>query len=142
MYKPKNFILEELVPEDVFNKRGERAWELLNPLMLMSLQELREYIGKPCRVNDWKWEGRRQNQCFRTSDYYSRISFSQHLLGNAVDPYFDGILAEELREIVIDMKIAGKLKYVTGMEDNVDWLHIDVRPCNRLNKIGLFVFDP
>lgn len=141
IYKPKNFRIEELVPEDVYNLRGDKSWELLNPRMLVSVQELREYLNKPVILNNWDNDGDRHNQVFRTADYYDRLSFSQHLLGNAADPFVPGVEAEELRQIVISRKKKGKLEYVTGMEDGVNWLHIDCRATDRLNKDGLFIFS-
>lgn len=142
IYKPENFIIQELVPQKVFEARGEKAWELLNPKMLYSIQEIREYTGNQVVLNDYAWNGNRQNQCLRTSDFYDDLSFSQHLSGSAADPLIGEMGPDESRELIIYMKKQGKLEFVTAMEDVVNWLHIDCRPCERLNEFGLFIFEP
>ena len=140
IYKPHNFDIKELVPKKVYDLRGDKSWELLNPMILYSYQELRNYISKPIIFNDWANGGDRYNQFLRLHDYYKNLSFSQHLYGNAGDGFVDGIDAEELRQIVIHLKKVQKLEYVTGMEDGVSWLHIDCRPTDRVNKDGLYIF--
>ena len=55
---------------------------------------------------------------------------SQHKLGNAGDGKFQDYSAEEVREDIL----AHPEKYpeITALELGVDWLHIDVRNCERI----------
>ena len=147
IYKPKSFRIEELVPQIVFQLRGEKAWELLDIGILLDLQEIRDYTGKRMTLNDWLWDGSRENQCFRLFSYYMDLSFSQHLFGRAADPFIYGMDGDESRELVISMKKKNMLKHVTAMEDGDDgkggrrnWLHIDTRPTDRVDVNGLFIF--
>jgi len=50
MHICKHFKIQELVPPAVFDARGERAWELLDERMLITLDKLRERYG-PVTVN-------------------------------------------------------------------------------------------
>ncbi len=142
IYKPKNFRIEELVPENVFKVRGEKCWELLSERLLRSLQEIREYVNRPMILNDWLWKGNRQNQVLRVSDYYESVSYSQHLRGYAADVLIEGMGPRESRELIIQMKRKGKIEFVTAIEDKVDWLHFDCRETERVNEDGLFIFEP
>jgi hypothetical protein len=45
MYKCNHFSVHELVPRSVFEKRGERAWQLLDERLLITLDRLRERYG-------------------------------------------------------------------------------------------------
>lgn len=151
IYKPENFILQEFVSREVWKERGDRAWELLDYRIVVSVQEIRDYTGGRVVLNDWKWGGNREQQVFRTSDYYDEVRFSPHLFGRAADPKLflsnssggtklDG---EQSRELILSMKRMGKLEFVTAMEDDVDWLHIDCRQTDRGRKEdGLFIFKP
>lgn len=140
IYKPKNFKIEELVPEKVFNKYGDFCWTVLNPKILYSVQELRDHLGKSILLNDWKNGGKRHNQVLRTGDYYGRLSLSQHLFANAADCFVEGIEAQELREIVVSMKKMKKLEYITGIEKDVSWLHFDCGIRDNLDNNGLYFF--
>lgn len=142
IYKPRSFRIEELVPKAVFDKRGEKAWELINPELSVSVQAIKDYTNCRVTINDYLWGGIRNNQCFRTADFYDGFSLSQHLRGDAADPLIEGMSPEESRELIIYMKKNGKLDYVTAMEDEVNWLHIDCRPCEREDETGLFIFKP
>ena len=42
MYRCEYFALYELVPEEVYLERGEKAWELLDKRLLITLDRLRE----------------------------------------------------------------------------------------------------
>ncbi len=154
IYKPKSFRIEELVPQTVFQLRGEKAWELLDIGLLLDLQEIRDYTGKQITLNDWLWAGGRHNQVLRTTLYYKgEIRFSQHLFGRAADPFILGFDGDESRELVISMKKKNMLKHTTAMEDGDagedengkkkarrNWLHIDTRPTDRVDVNGLFIF--
>ncbi len=46
-HKAKKFIIQELVPEVVFNDRGDKAWQLMDIRLLANLDALREQVGVP-----------------------------------------------------------------------------------------------
>jgi len=131
MYTCKYFRIEELVPRDVFNVRGNASWELLDEKILITIDRLRKRYG-PMTINNWVWGGDRMWSGLRTSDspYYSR--FSQHSFGRAVDVLFKNITAEEVRQDILNNKNDEAFEYINSFESNVSWLHIDVRNCTRV----------
>lgn len=131
MYTCKHFAIHELVPPDVYHDRGERAWELLDPDMLRTLDMLRDRYGS-MTVNNWFWGGDRKWSGLRTagSPYFS--PYSQHTFGRASDPIFKNITAEEVRVEIQAQKDNPTFRYIKSIELGVSWLHFDVRNCNRL----------
>jgi len=45
IYKCKHFGIKELVSEGTYNKRGEKAWQLLDDRILRTIDFLRETYG-------------------------------------------------------------------------------------------------
>ena len=125
VYIPKYFALEELVPRSVYRERGHKGWELLNPNLLRALDELREVFG-PIVVNNWAYGGRREWSGLRTEDSPYGTRYSQHRFGNAADCLLGDV--EGAREWVL----AGNSSYITGVELDTSWLHIDVRNCKKI----------
>ena len=54
----KYFCIEELVDSTVYNKYGDSAWKFIDSFALECLLVVREGLGKPMTVNNWKWGGR------------------------------------------------------------------------------------
>lgn len=135
MYIPPNFKLYELVPPKVYEAWGLQAWQFLDQLALMSLQEIRAELGI-VTVNDWKWGGNREWSGLRTPDspYYS--PFSQHTFGRAFDCLIKGVTADEARQAIRDGKQNGKFQFINAIEVDVDWLHFDVRNVDPLMEFA------
>ena len=147
--KPTNFIIQELVPSEVYSKFGEKSWMFLSRNILSTLAELRILFDKPITVNTWKWGGRFEQRGFRTWHHYSNLqqyveSFSQHKFGNALDFDVKNINADKAREYIRRWKNQGCLPNLTRIETGVSWVHIDcanVAPSN-FNRYGLVEFAP
>jgi len=133
-YIPSYFGISELVPPSVHNERGEKAWELLDPLLLESIDAVRKMFG-PMVINNWASGGDRQWSGLRTPDspYYSK--YSQHSFGRAADMLPQDADVNEIRSYII--LNPAKFPLITGIELNVSWLHIDVR-----NTKGVKTFNP
>jgi len=131
MYKCKYFVIEELVSREAFTDRGEKAWQLLDDRMLMTLDRLREKYGK-MTVNNWKWGGDREWSGLRTPDspYYSK--YSQHTHGRAFDIIFNNITAEEVRQEILANPDDPAFEFINSFEEGTSWLHIDARCVKRL----------
>lgn len=130
----KHFKIQELVPEVIYKKRGDRAWELLNPQLLETIDTIKErFPDGSMSINTWLWNGNRHWSGLRTPDspYYSNTS--QHSYGNAIDAVFSKYTAEEVRQDIIDNPDI--YPHVKGIETDISWLHIDVR--NR-ETVALF----
>ena len=140
MYKCKHFEVYELVDPMTYTERGDKSWHLLDPKMLKLIDVLRDWLG-PATINNWYWDGHRENSGLRTpqSPYYRK--YSQHSFGRAFDMLFKNYTAEEVRAIIEDR--IDELLALTGLdsitvENGVAWLHID----NRNNNAGFNSFNP
>lgn len=131
MYKCEHFSIHELVPPHVFNNRGEKAWELLDERLLITLDRLRSRYGQ-MTINNYYWGKDREWSGLRTSDspYYS--AFSQHSFGRAADCLFTGKSAEEIRHDILANPEEDDFKLIGSLELGVSWLHFDVRNCDRI----------
>ena len=126
MYTSKYFKNEELLPRDVsdISKIDEK--------LLMTIDEIRELLGVPCTINNWKSGGDREWCGLRTNRCTIGAPHSQHRLGKAADLHPVGMTADAARIILKKAVSQGKLKYLGGVELNVSWVHVDVRP--RINN--------
>jgi hypothetical protein len=138
LIKCKHFAIHELVPPKVYNDRGEKAWQLIDPKLIVLLDALREEFG-PATINNYAWNGARMWSGLRTKDspYYSK--YSQHTFGRAADILFKDHTADEVRKAITSnpdrwLSICPSIT----LEDKTSWIHVDCRnshPCITL-------FDP
>jgi hypothetical protein len=143
--KPEYFDLPELVCEDVFNEYGERAWQFFDSRLLITLDTIRDRIGKPIFVNDWQIHGsysQRGLRCFRCDLVKAKIEagemyMSAHCLGKAADFNVQGLLAEEVRLWIASH--ANWWPYHIRLEKGVSWVHLDVFDQSE-NKV--YIFEP
>jgi uncharacterized protein YcbK (DUF882 family) len=128
-YIPTHFAVHELVPEHVYRDRGEKAIELLDDRLLITLDQLREKFG-PVTVNNWFWGGNRQWSCLRTEKSPHGSMYSQHRFGRAADCLFKNFSASEIRNYIL--KNPSAFPYITFVELDTEWLHFDVRNCDAI----------
>ncbi len=134
MIKAKYFSIEELVDRETFEKRGDKAWQLIDDRLIYMIDALREKFG-PITINNWKTGGDREWSGLRTSKspYYS--PYSQHTFGRAADMVFKSALPDAVRMEILDNK--DKYPYITGVELDISWVHIDIR-----NAQQYYTFKP
>ena len=136
-YKCKYFKIHELVPPEVYEARGEKAWELMDDRILQSIDKLRERFG-PATINNYEYGGDREWSGLRTPSSPWFSPYSQHTFGRAVDVIFRDTTAEEARKKIIHDHDSDEYEYnITSIESDVPWLHIDCRNCEPLK-----VFSP
>lgn len=152
IYKPKDFILGELVPkkfyEENYPKYKDNLWFIFDKKFLLTLQLLRNRYGKVF-MNSWKWGGKDQYRGFRPWDCEIGAKLSQHKFGRAGDPYFQNVTADEVREDLFkkqkEDRIQGSVfEYITCIEDGSiakTWFHFDVRNW-KTEKDGILVVKP
>jgi hypothetical protein len=122
MFRPKHFSIEELTPKHY----GD--WTLLDEKLLMTLDELRELFNAPMTVNNWHIGGPFSLRGWRPKNASIGAPKSMHKVGKAADFDVKDLTPEQAREKIRKWKLQdGKLKYLTGMEVDVNWVHIDVR---------------
>jgi hypothetical protein len=130
-YKCEHFALHELVPAAVLADRGEKAWELLDDRLLITLDRLRERYGK-MRMNNYFWGGEDQFRGLRTPDSPDFTQYSQHSFGRAADPIFQDVTAEQVRKDALADPDAPCFEYINSIELGVLWFHFDTRNCTRI----------
>ena len=131
MYKCKHFIIEELVSPKTFKDRGQKAWQLFDDRLLMTLDRLRDKYG-PMTINNWKWNGDREWSGLRTPDspWYSK--YSQHTHGRASDILFKHTTAEQVRQDILANPDDKTFEFINSFEEGTSWLHVDTRSVERL----------
>jgi hypothetical protein len=136
-HKPRFFSPEELVPKLIFTMLKERSLILIDSRILITIDRLRERYGK-FFINDWSFEGGTREQCgWRPSDSKTGEMFSQHRFGRAVDMHPQAVDVAEIHHDLRKLPDRPCYEYITAVEDNVPWLHIDVRN-NSTGKIIWF----
>lgn len=126
-YRPRHFLLEELVPREVFDAYGVRAWELLDDRALVTLDVLRDRFGA-CMVNNWHDGGAFNESGFRGAFSKTGVEYSQHRYGRAFDCKFAAATPKEVSAYVVANR--GQFEYLTTLEDvaaTPTWLHFDTR---------------
>ena len=131
MYKCTHFGIKELVSKGTHDKRGEKAWALLDDRALQTVDFLREKYGS-ITINDWSWGGKSHWRGLRTPDsaYYS--TYSQHSFGRAFDLIFKNTTAEKVRQDITANPNDPAFRFINSFEEGTSWLHFDVRNCNRI----------
>lgn len=126
-YRPQHFELHELVPPEILELRGEAAWELLEPRLLVAADRVREKFG-PCTVNDWKTGGRFRESGLRDPCTGTGARFSQHKRGAAIDAKFKDATPRAVFDYLLEHP--DEFPEITVLEDvakTPTWVHFDVR---------------
>jgi hypothetical protein len=137
------FDIEELVCPHVYNVYKQLAWQFLDRRFVITINVIREKIGKSIMINNWKdggkysQRGMRCIQCEIVQDYIKKGSLylSGHLLAKAGDMNVLGLHAEEVR--VWLKKHQSWWPYPFRLEKDVDWVHLDTFD-NGMGKIYEF----
>lgn len=143
---PIYFSVEEMVCPHVFSKfqGNERMiWNFFDPRLLITLDKIREMLGSPITVNNWKdggsftQRGLRCNICPLVKEKTAKNSVyvSSHILGQAADFDVKGMSAAEVRSWLYEHK--NLLPYPISVEKDVNWVHLDMR-C--LGKDNFYLF--
>lgn len=124
--KSKYFKIQELVSKETYNARGERAWQLIDPYLIMTIDKLKEVFPKgTITINNWLWGGDRNESGLRVHGMKHYSPYSMHSFGKAIDAIFSHYKTEEVRQHIIDNP--KEFPYIKGIELGVSWLHIDTR---------------
>lgn len=130
-YRPKHFILQELVGPEIFKARGERCWEMLSSGMLITSDALQEKFGTII-VNDWHDGGPFHESGLRDWKTATGAEWSMHKLGRALDWKFKNVDPQEVSAYIIAHP--EEYSYLTTLENAAitkTWLHGDDRNHNQ-----------
>lgn len=138
-YRCQHFSVYELVPPEVYRARGERAWELLDSRLLVTLDALRDHFG-PISVNDYRWGGSRTESGLRLPETATGAVYSQHQYGRAADLHLEDVTPQEAYEAILAHP--EKWPMLTTVEDiryTPSWIHVD---CRNNERTGIRVVIP
>jgi len=142
IYQPKNFILEELIPNYMFDKWKDiqsKVWQCFDYKALWTLQRLRDRYGR-MRMNNWQWGGPNIHKGYRPPDYKGLSYLSMHKWFRAFDPTPLDESVEVIRQTILDDPYCEDFQYITCIEMNVSWLHFDTRNWDKVNEGILKVY--
>ncbi len=102
----------------------------------MTLDLLRNKYGS-MTVNNWSYGGNREWSGLRTPDspYFSK--YSQHTYGRAADVIFKHVVAEQVRQDILQNPAHPTFELINSFEEATSWLHVDCRNVERI-----FTFAP
>lgn len=141
VYKPKKFVIKELVSQLVINTYGEAmCWSFFTPDVLQDLDTIRLAWGAPLVINNYS-QG--LHQCgFRCNKdplvaSKTRPYCSGHTMGKAFDLHAQNSKDNaKLHTLVSNLIKTGKLKAFKRMErlqDTPTWVHVDaLQPIGNL----------
>jgi hypothetical protein len=139
IYIPKYFKIFELVDPDIYRLYDKRAFEIFfDNRILWTIDQIRKYFGRPMYVNNWIYDGNLKYRGFRPFNCNIGAKFSQHRFGRAIDFDIDGMYSDEVRQEIKKNEHLDPFKFITRMETNVPWVHIDCGNYNKINGIRLF----
>lgn len=142
MYSPKHFALYEMLPPEIYGSDMQsmgRGWRLFDNRILITADRLRHRYGKMI-CNTWWWGGNSTLRGLRPWHSPVGARYSQHKFGRALDLIPHMVEAEEIREDIRENPDDPTFEYITALELEISWLHVDCR--NHDKKQGLFLFTP
>jgi hypothetical protein len=125
-YKPVHFCAQEFLPMDTYMKYGADGLIIMDARILWTVDALRDKLQKPITINNWNIGGKFIQRGFRNDPtMLAETPLTQHAAGRAVDFDIYGMTAEAFRLQVKSGQYEKELQYVTRIEENTDWIHID-----------------
>ncbi len=139
IYRPKFFILQELVPPSLFDLLGEQAWELFDQNALIALDKLREHFGAIV-VNDWHKGGPYKESGLRETNTKTGAPRSAHKVGKAFDCKPKKWTVSDMYNYVVDNpREFPEIRRVENIRFTPTWFHFDT--IEHGNE-GIRVFRP
>lgn len=146
--EPYFFRPEEIFPPSVvkshmssYNMIKNNIWRLIDSKVIETLDLLRKRFG-PVIVNDYLFGGNNKYRGYRPSIEIIQNNVgtftSQHCFGRAIDCVFKSISVDEVREDIYEQPNLACYKYISAVENNVSWLHFDVRAWDKSKGILFF----
>ena len=125
IYRCKHFIIQELVGPETFKARGDQAWSLLDPGMLMTLDAYRNKFGSIV-INNWHAGGSFKESGLRDFTTATGAQWSMHKFGRAFDSKPQKVTVKEMYDYVLAHP--DEFPYVNRVENiaaTPTWFHSD-----------------
>lgn len=137
MYICRHFDVREFVPESIYNRLGANSWEAMDDRILIMADIVRSKFGRTV-CNTWHSKNlqsliggySRKASGLRLPSDPSFSPTSQHTFGRAVDLITVDTPVAVAREYILAHP--SEFEFITGVELDVSWLHIDVRNCKPI----------
>lgn len=129
IFVPDFFELYELVPRSMYYRYAEhphRLWVLFDDRLLRTIHNLRERYGKMV-MNTWYWGGHNHECGWRHEASDTGAALSQHKFGRAGDLMPQEVPVTQVRQDILTDPWHPDFQYITCIEMDTSWLHIDVR---------------
>jgi hypothetical protein len=121
------FTLQELVPPEVYSARGEKAWELLDPRLIETIDAIWAHTGAFV-VNDWHKGGSYKESGLRSAGTSTGAQYSQHKRGCGVDAKHKTMTVKELFDFIMaNQHLFPHLTCIEDIASTPTWLHLDCR---------------
>jgi len=145
-YKCKHYQIHELVSPKIYQERGELAWKILDPRLLIDLDTIKEIFEEHYQtkvsvfINDYFWGGNYSQSGRRDTTSSHWREYSAHSDGCGFDLKFK-IKGKFLPiKDCLDLIVANldRLPAITRIEDidyTPTWLHIDSRNEKQLRIV-------
>jgi len=139
--KAKYFNIKEFVSLNVYKKYGESAWRFIDEKLIITMDALRENLGRPIIINSYgrnlHQRGLRANKdeiVESKTGYY----ISQHCLGKASDFHVVGMTIREVYDHILNNReLYPYIKRIENISKTPTWIHIDVANTES-NDINIF----
>jgi len=150
-YKPKNFLVSELVPKMIFDNWGDRALKFVDPRISWSADSIRWYFNQTkfdafekagstrrIYINTYPYGGVSEERGFRLPDSKaSKALLTQHKFGRGLDFIVEGIQSEIVRSEILQHTGHPAFRFITEMELDTPHVHIAC-PQTGMNTINTF----
>ena len=132
-YRCVYFKIEELVDRSTLMTLGEDAcWKLFDEKVLILIDKIRKFFGRPMVINNWSTGGRFSQRGFRGKTSATGAPKSAHKNGQALDFDVVGLTAQFVRNSLIlnRDKLFPEMTEIemTIKKVPINWNHVSVRP--------------
>lgn len=138
-YRPRYFILQELVDPTLFEEHGENCWALLDMSLVRDIDNLRQAFGVPITINDWHRGGRFKESGLRRSDTKTGAALSMHKQGKGFDlKVAKPSSASKLHSYILtNQKFYPAIRRMEAIGSTPGWVHVDSKP-HKSKQIRVF----
>ena len=127
--KLRNFQLWELVPKEIYDRRGAQAIECMDFRIVCAVDDLRDNLRKEGYdngfiINSWKSGGHKTQSGLRVPGQQEYSNTSQHSFGRAVDFTTKTPIKAIHKHILTNLD---KYPHIRFIEIDISWCHVDCR---------------
>ena len=127
--KLRNFRLWELVPKEIYDRRGAQAIECMDLRIVAAVEDLRDNLRKEGYdngfiINSWKSGGAKTQSGLRVPGQQEYSNTSQHSFGRAVDFTTKTPIKVIHKHILTNLD---KYPHIRFIEVDISWCHVDCR---------------